>query len=107
MANHRARNQWQDTKKRVVETGLQMARDLATAQGRAQHAEALLGRALVRIARLEKNTLQEELSVLMEEFDGANSESPSGADSVDVHASDGETGSDLRAGDVPAPPGIG
>lgn len=107
MANHRARNQWRDTKKRVVETGLQMARDLAVAQGRAQHAEALLGRALVRIARLEKTTLQEALSDLMEEFDAANSEGSTGESGASISPADDEARPNSRAGDLATPPGIG
>jgi hypothetical protein len=71
MTNHKARNQWQDAKKRVVATGLQMARDLTVAQNRARHAEALLALALRRIALHDKITLSEALTELMEEMDSA------------------------------------
>jgi hypothetical protein len=88
MTNHKARNQWQDAKKRVVATGLQMARDLTVAQNRARHAEALLALALRRIALHDKITLSEALTELMEEFDGADSEGVSGPRDNEVPAAD-------------------
>jgi hypothetical protein len=71
MANHKQRNTWQDAKKRVVETGLQLSRDLVVTQNRARHAEALLALALRRIAQHDKITLSEALTELMEEMDSA------------------------------------